>query len=70
MDVERAREVLRQEREISEDASHGVVGGVVGDEEAQVLEEEEDQPQTAHAVPGAILGMLARGMFCFVIFYT
>ena len=45
LDDERAREVLRQESAIGED---GVVVGVVGDEEAQVLEEaEQDQPETA-----------------------
>ena len=45
MDAERAREVFRQERVIGED---GIVVGVVGDEEAQVLEDaEQDQPETA-----------------------
>jgi hypothetical protein len=45
LDAERAMGVLRQERAIGED---GVVVGVVGGEEAQVLEEaEQDQPETA-----------------------
>ena len=50
LDAERARGVLRQGRGIGDDASHGDVG-VVGDEEAQVVEEAEDQPQTAPRRP-------------------